>query len=190
MQTVIPSEFKRGMALLLHGAPQLLEEFHTSGTAQSKHKIHARLRNLKTGRIADRAFTDNDRVPVAEMEHRKAQFSYKRGEEYVFLDSATFEEMVLTADQLGDRRWFLIENAEYRALLLEGKLVDIVLPSQVTLQVVETASPIRGGSDSTWKPAKLDTGLEIMVPLFIAQGERVRVDTYERKYAGKETADT
>jgi elongation factor P len=188
MQTVMPSEFKRGMALLIEGAPQLLEEFHSSGTAQSKHKIHARLRNLKTGRIADRAFTENDRVPVAEMEHRKAQFSYKRGEEYVFLDSRTFEELVLTADQAGDRRWFFKENDEYRTLLLEGKLVDIALPLQVTLQVVETVPPIRGGSDSNWKPARLDTGLEIMVPLFIAQGEWVRVDTYERKYAGKETS--
>jgi elongation factor P len=177
------------MALQIEGAPQAVEEFHVSGTAQTKHKIHVRLRNLKTGRVVDRTFTDNDRVPIAEVEHRKAQFSYAKGDEYIFLDSHTFEEMVLTAEQLGDRRWFLIENDEYRALLLEGKLVDIALPTQVTLRVVETAPPVRGSSDANWKPAKLDTGLEIMVPMFIAEGEHVRVDTYERKYAGRESGE-
>ena len=76
---------------------------------------------------------------------------------------------------------------EYRALLLEGRLLDIVLPPNVTLEIVDTAPPIRGGSDATWKPAKLDTGLEIMVPLFIASGEKIHVDTATRKYAGRES---
>ena len=113
------------------------------------------------------------------------QFSYKQGETYVFLDTQTFDELNLTAEQVGDRRWFLKENEEYKALFLEGKLLDIVLPPQIPLQVVETAPPLRGGSDSAWKEAKLETGLEIMVPLFIAKGETIRVDTAGRKYAGK-----
>jgi elongation factor P len=96
---------------------------------------------------------------------------------------------VLTEAQIGERRWVLRENDEYRTWMMEGRLLDITLPSQVCLQVVETAPPIRGGSDSAWKPAKLDTGLEIMVPLFIAPGERIRVDTTNHKYAGKESAE-
>ncbi len=189
MRTILPSEFKRGMALMLDNAPHSIEEFHVSGTAQTKHKLHTRLRNLKTNRVVDRVFAENERVALAELESRRVQFSYKQGDTYAFLDAATFEELDLTEEQVGDRRFLLKADEEYRALLLDGRLLDIVLPLHVPLKVVETAPPIRGGSDSTWKEAKLETGLEIMVPLFIAKDDVVRVDTATRKYAGKETSE-
>ncbi len=187
MQTVLTSEFKRGMVLMLEGAPHSLEEFHTTGTAQTRHKLHARLRHLKTGRLLDHVFTEGERVPVADVQHRRVQFSYHDGKDFVFSDVESFDEMNIGTELLGDRRWFIKENEEYRALLLEGRLIDIVLPPTVTLEVVETDPPIRGGSDATWKPARLDTGLEIMVPLFIATGEKIRVDTTARKYSGRES---
>jgi elongation factor P len=187
MQTVLPSEFKRGMVLLLDGAPQMLEEFHVSGTAQTKHKLHGRLRHLKSGRVADRTFAENERVPVADVQHRRVQFSYPSGGDFIFSDVESFDELTLSAEQIGDRRWFIKENEEYRALLLDGRLMDIVLPPTLTLAVVETAPPVRGGSDAVWKPARLDTGLEIMVPLFIAPGEKIRVDTATRKYTGRDS---
>lgn len=189
MQTVLPSEFKRGMVLLLDGAPQVIDDFHTSGTAQTKHKLHVRLRQLKTGRFSDRQFAENERVAVADLVYRAVTFSYHQGDSYVFLDAETFEELDLNADLIGERRWFLKENDEYRAYFLEGKLLDIALPPQVSLGIVETAPPVRGGSDATWKPATLETGLEIMVPLFLGKGDRVRVDTQTRKYAGKDTSE-
>jgi len=187
MQTVLTSEFKRGMVLLLEGAPQMLEEFHTSGTAQTKHKLHARLRHLKTGRLADHTFSEGERVPVADVQHRRVQFSYHDGKDFVFSDIESFDELTLSAEQIGQRHWFIKENVEYRALLLDGRLVDIALPPAVTLEIIDTAPPVRGGSDATWKPAKLDTGLEVMVPLFIAPGERIRVDTATHKYTGRES---
>jgi len=187
MQTVLSSELKRGMVLLVEGGPHAVEEFHVSGTAQTKHKLRARLRHLKTGRLIDYTFGEAERVPVADVQHRRVQFSYHDGKDFVFSDAENFEELTLSAEQLGQRRGFIKEDVEYRALLLEGRLLDIVLPPTVTLQVVETAPPIRGGSDATWKPARLDSGLEIMVPLFIASGEKIRVDTAERKYAGRES---
>ena len=187
MQTILTSEFKRGMVLLLDGTPQMLEEFHVSGTAQTRHKLHARLRHLKTGRITDHTISEGERVPVADVQHRRVQFSYHDGKDYVFSDVETFDELNLSAEQIGERRWFIKENVEYRALLLEGRLVDIVLPPNVTLEIAETDPPIRGGSDTTWKPARLDTGLEIMVPLFIAAGEKIHVETATRKYAGRES---
>jgi len=187
MQTVLPSEFKRGMVLMFEGTPHVLEEFHVSGTAQTKHKLHARLRHLKSGRLTDHTFPEGDRVPVADVQHRRVQFSYHDGKDYVFSDVETFEELTLSPELIGERRWFIKENEEYRALLLDGRLLDILLPPSVTLTVVDTAPPIRGGSDATWKPARFDTGLEIMVPLFIAPGEKIRVDTAERKYAGRDS---
>ncbi len=185
MQTVLPTEFKRAMVLILDNAPHVLEDFHASGTAQTRHKLHARLRNLKTGRLLDRVFVENERVSVAQLQTRTVEFSYKQGDTYAFLDTQSFEELDLSAEQVGERHWFLKENEECKALFLDGKLLDIVLPPQTALQVVDTATPTRGGSDSAWKEAKLETGLQIMVPLFIAKGETIRVDTHERKYAGK-----
>jgi len=189
MQTVLPSELKKGMVLLLDGAPQIVEDMHVSGTAQTRHKLHVRLRHLRSGRLGDRTFTETERVSVAEVQHRTAQFSYQQGDRYVFLDTESFEELPLSAEQIGERRYFLKENEEYRALFLEGRLLDIALPPQVSLEIVDTAPPVRGGSDATWKPARLETGLEIMVPLFLDKGERVRVDTQTRKYAGKDTSE-
>jgi elongation factor P len=186
MQTILPAEFKRQMVLMLDGTPHVVEDFHTSGTAQTRHRLHTRLRQLKTGRIFDRVFAENERVPVAQLETRRVTYSYTRSDMHVFIDVETFDEFELSNEQFGDRRWFLKENEEYKALVLEGSLLDIVLPPQIPLKVVDTAAPIRGGSDSAWKEAKLETGLQIMVPLFIAKGETVRVDTAGKKYAGRE----
>src|ERR1017187_9306673 len=161
MQTVLLSEFKRMMVLLLKGAPHVIEGLHTSGTAQTRHKLHTRLRQLKTGHIVERMFAENERVAVAQLETRRVSYSYGRGEMQVFIDAERFDELELSNGQLGDRRWFLKENEEYKALLLDGSLLDIVLPPQVPLRVVETAPPVRGGSDAVWKEAKLETGLRI-----------------------------
>jgi len=177
------------MVLMLEGSPYVIEDMHTSGAAQARHKLHARLRHLTTGHIIDRVFADNERVAVAPLETRRVTFSYAKGDVRVFIDTETFEEIELSSSQLGERQWFLKDNEEYKALLLDGKLVEIVFPSQVPLRVVDTAPPTRGGSDSAWKEAQLETGLKIMVPLFIAKNETVRVDTATRKYAGRESAD-
>jgi elongation factor P len=186
VQTILPSEFKRMMVLMLDGSPHVIEDLHTSGTAQTRHKLHTRLRHLTTGRIIDRVFAESERVPVAPLETRRVTYSYPQGDTRVFIDAVTFDEFQLTDQQIGERRWFLKENEEYKALLLDGKLLDIVFPPQIPLKIVDTAPPSRGGSDSAWKEAKLETGLQIMVPLFIAKGETIRVDTAAKKYAGRE----
>ena len=185
MQTVLTSEFKRGMVLLLDGAPQLLEEFHVSGTAQTRHKLHARLRHLKTGRLTDHTFSEGERVPVADVQHRRVQFSYHDGKDFVFSDVESFDELTLNAEQIDERRWFIKENLNTaRCCSTGGWWTSSCHPRDPGSD--GTDPPIRGGSDTTWKPAKLDTGLEIMVPLFIAPGEKIHVDTTNRKYAGRE----
>jgi len=189
MQTVLPSEFKRLMVLMLDGSPHVIEEMHTSGTAQTRHKLHTRLRHLTTGHIIERVFAENERVPVAPLETRRASYSYSQGGMHVFIDVETYDEFELSNEQIGERRWFLKENEEYKALILDGRLLDIVFPPQIPLKVVDTAPPIRGGSDSAWKEARLETGLQIMVPLFIARGETIRVDTAAKRYAGREASE-
>ncbi len=189
MQTVLPSEFKRSMILMLDGSPHVIEDLHTSGTAQTRHKLHTRLRHLTTGRIIERIFAENERVPMAPLETRRATYSYSQGGMHVFIDVETYDEFELSTEQIGERQWFLKENEEYKALVLDGRLLDIVFPPQVPLKVVDTAAPTRGGPDGAWKEAKLETGLQTMVPLFIAKGETIRVDTATKKYVGRETTE-
>jgi elongation factor P len=188
MQTALPSEFKRQMVLLLDGSPYVVEDLHVSGTAQTRHKLHTKLRQLTTGRFIDRVFADSERVPVAQLENRRVTFSYAQADRLVFSDLENYEEYEFGAEQLAERRGFLKENEEYKALRLDGRLLDIVLPVQIALKVVDTAPPSRGGLNSSWKEARLETGLQIMVPLFITNGELVRVDTAEGKYVGRESA--
>jgi elongation factor P len=188
MKTILPSEFKRQMVLMLDGGPHVIEDLHTSGTAQTKHKLHTRLRHLTTGRLLDRVFAESERVPVAALETRRVTYSYAKGDRQVFIDAETFDEFEFSDEQLGERRWFLKENEEYKALRLDGRVLDLVLPPQMPLKVMDTAPPTHTGLNSAWKEATLETGLRIMVPLFIASGEAVRVDTVGKKYLGKETS--
>src|SRR5437868_3016716 len=141
MQTVLPSEFKRLMVLIIDGSPHVIEDMHTSGTAQTRHKLHTRLRHLTTGRLIDRVFAENERVPVAPLETRRVIYSYAQGETHIFIDAETFDEFEFSNQRLGERRWFLKEKDEYKALLLDGRLLDIVLPPQISLKVVDTAPP-------------------------------------------------
>jgi elongation factor P len=188
MQTILPSEFKRQMVLMLDGAPHVVEDMHTSGTAQTRHRLHTRLRHLTTGHVIDRVFAENEPVAVADLETRPVTYSYAQADGQVFIDAETYEEFEFSNEQLGERRCFLKENGEYKALRLDGRLLDIVLPPQISLKVVDTVPPARGGLNAEWKEAKLETGLQIMVPLFIACGEMIRVDTTGKKYLGREAS--
>lgn len=185
MTTILSTEFRRGITLMLDGVPHMIESLRTSGTAQTRHKMHVRVRNLNTNRVVERLFAENERVTVADLETRMAQLSYQQDDKFVFTDSETYDEVTMTAAQIGERRCFLKENEAYKALYLEGKLLDIEIPENVALKVIETAAPQKGGSQASYKTAKLEGGLEVMVPLFIGPGDLIRVDTAERTYICK-----
>ena len=150
--------------------------------------MHARMRNLHNGRIVEHTFPENEEVATVALEHKTVQFSFRQGTDYVFIDSATFDEIKLTAEQVGERHWFLNDHDEYRAMYVEGKFLDIQLPDHVALKVEQTAPPQRASQQSALKTATLEGGLEVMVPLFVGPGDLIRVDTGERKYICKVAA--
>ena len=186
MQTILPTEFRGGMAVIMGGVPHIIEEYRTIGTAKTRHRLHVRLRNLQTGKPMEHTFVENERVTVADVKYRNVQFSYKQGDRFVFMDGRTFEELSLTEDQVGERAAFLNEDDEYKAIFVEGQFTDITIPDNVPLRVLETAPPQRSSQQSTLKPAVLEGGLEVQVPMFISQGETIRVDTRTKKYLCKE----
>jgi hypothetical protein len=176
------------MVMMLDGFAHVIEDMRTSGTAQPDISCTpacatSRQAASLTGFLPKASACPWPRwKPAAQLMAtlRAALASsqiYRRCDEFEFSD-----------EQLGDRRWFLKENEEYKALRLDGKLLNIVLPPQISLKVMDTAPPSRTDLNSSWKEAKLETGLQIMVPLFIANGDIIRVDTAEKKYLGKDTS--
>src|SRR5512133_2005466 len=101
MQTILPSEFKRQMIVMLESGPHVIEDLHTSGTAQTRHKLHTRLRQLTTGRLIDRVFAEGERVNVAPLETRRVTYSYSRADMQVFSDVETYDEIEFSNEQLG-----------------------------------------------------------------------------------------
>src|SRR5260370_6358899 len=139
METVLPSEFKRQMVLILDGSPHVVETRHTSGTPQTTHRLPTRLRHLTTGRLIERVFAENERVAVAPLETRRVTYSYALADSQVFSDVETFDELEFSNEQLGERRGFLKENQEYKALRLDDSLLHLVLPPQIPLKLLHTA---------------------------------------------------
>jgi len=187
MQTLLPEELKPGMVLMLDNTPHRVEDSYVTGSAKTQHKTHFKVRNLTTGHVSEPILPQSVRIPVVDAQHRNIQFSYKNGDEFVFTDSRTYDEFTLSAVQLGERQGFITEEQEYRAVLLDGKIVDIVLPDHVALKVVDTTPPQRRAMTSALKTAKLQGGLEVLVPLFIGNGDVIQVDTTTRRYVGKES---
>src|ERR1700690_3757626 len=122
METILPSEFNRQMVLLLDGAPHVVEDMHPSGPAQTRHKLHTRLRHLTTGRLIDRVFAENERVVVAPLETPRVTYSYAQSDRLVFIFIVDFADFESSNEQLGERRGFLKENEEFKALRLDGRL--------------------------------------------------------------------
>jgi elongation factor P len=148
--------------------------------------IQASLRSLRTGRIVKRRFRSADSVETVSLEPRKVQFLYRDGENFHFMDLEDYNTIVIGADTVGPGARYLIETLECDAQFYEGKVVQLELPKQVKLKVVQTVPGVKGDSVSTnTKPATLETGLVIQVPLFVKVGDEVEVDTRTGEYLGR-----
>jgi elongation factor P len=126
-------------------------------------------------------------VPQATLEKMTMQHTYKEGDEFVFMDMETYEEGRLSASQIGDRVKYLKEGMEVNVVRWDEVVLEVELPNSVVLEVIETDPGVKGDTATGGtKPAKVETGATVMVPLFISQGERIRIDTREDKYLGRE----
>ena len=176
-------DIRRGMVLNMNG--QLFycldRDLNTPGNWRAI--LYLKLKNLKTGSITDERVHPDDKVDVVYLETKDYQYSYKDGDDYVFMDTETFDQVTLGGDMVGDKIQFLRENDTVKITFYDGKALDMELPQSVTLKVVETEPGIKGATASAqYKPAKLETGLTVNVPSFITEGEMIVVDTAEKKY--------
>jgi len=145
--------------------------------------VQARMRNLRTGAMIDHKFSSEDRVERAILDEHEMEYLYQDGDDYYFMNTESYEQVHLKRDTLGDAVEYLTPNLKINIDFYDGSPVGIELPQTVDLEVVETEPALKGGSVSNvMKPAKLETGLVVQVPPFVAQGDRIRVNTAEGTY--------
>jgi elongation factor P len=148
------------------------------GGGRAGAMVHAKLRNLATGAIAELRFEPKQEVDVLAVERTKMQYLYQEGGQYVFMNQASYDQTPIPADVLGPAQKYLRENEEVEIEFFEGKPLSARLPEVVELTVASTGSGVRGAT----KPATLENGVELLVPDFIKQGDKVRIETATGKY--------
>jgi elongation factor P len=145
--------------------------------------MRLKLKNMRTGAIIERTFKSGEQFRPVELVRKKKQYVYTNGDKAHFVDAETYEDMEVRKEQLGDTTRFLTENMDVDALYLDGEFLNIQLPASVQLKVAHTVPGVRGNTVSnTMKQATLETGIEIQVPLFINEGDVVKVDTRTHEY--------
>jgi elongation factor P len=145
--------------------------------------VQVKMRNFRTGTMVEHRFSSEDKVEKASLDEQEMEFLYDDGEYYYFMNTETYEQMHLLKDLLGDATNFLTPNLKVNVEFYEGKPISVELPASVDLTVVETEPSLKGATVSNvTKPAKLETGLVVQVPPFIAEGEKIRVSTSESAY--------
>jgi elongation factor P len=145
--------------------------------------VQASLRSVRTGKSSDIRFSSQQKIEVVPMMTTKMEFSYKDGDDYVFTDPETFETVTLPPELVGDAKNYLVENGVVTVTSIDDKVVAIEVPPSVVLTVTDAPEGVRGDSaNNVQKPATLETGITIQVPLFIKTGEKVKVDTRTGKY--------
>jgi len=150
--------------------------------------LQLKVRNLKTLSITQNRVKPDDKVKLAYLDTRKMQYSYREGDNFIFMDAETFDQVPLKAEFVGDKIKYLKENDEVLVTMYEGKPLDFQLPGTVELTVVDTDPGIKGATAAAQtKPATMETGLVIQVPSFINKGDVIKIETEEGKYVGRVT---
>jgi len=177
------NDFRTGLTIELDGDIYQVIEFLHVKPGKGSPFVRSKLRNLRTGAVIERTFNAGEKVPRAHLERRPSQYLYNDGSSYYFMDMENFEQLGLGRAELGDAVNYLKENMEVFILDYHGKVLGVELPNTVELQVVETTPGIRGDTATGGsKPAKLETGLVVQVPLFVEEGDVIQVDTRTGEY--------
>jgi elongation factor P len=169
---------------LLDGAVYQVIEYQHHKPGKGGAMVRTKLKNLKTGATVDRTFRPEEKFPLAEIEERKLQFLYRQGEAFHFMDASNYEQLSLPSSQLGSAPNYLTEGAFISIQFHHQEPVEVLLPIFVELQVTNSDPGIRGDTASGGsKPATLETGMVIQVPLFIEEGDILKVDTRTGSYS-------
>jgi elongation factor P len=178
------ADFRNGLVLEIDGVLWAIAYFQHVKPGKGGAFVRTKLKNVLTGAVVEKTFRAGDKVTDVRIEHRKVAYSYADGDVYYFMDAATFDLIPLAADVIGeDQLRYLKENMECEGLVHGGRVISVELPNFVELAIAETDPGVRGETSmGATKPAKLETGAVVQVPLFLEEGDVIRVDRREDKY--------
>ncbi|MFF7455809.1 elongation factor P [Kitasatospora sp. NPDC008115] len=180
------NDLKNGMVLNLDGKLWSVVEFQHVKPGKGPAFVRTKLKEVLSGKVVDKTFNAGVKVETANVDKRTMQFSYKDGENYVFMDMDTFDQLTIEPGVVGDAAKYLLEGFDALVAQHENKPLYVELPAAVELVIAETEPGVQGDrSTGGTKPATLETGAEIQVPLFVTTGEKVKVDTRDGSYLGR-----
>jgi elongation factor P len=185
---VSTNDFRKGMKIEVDEAPYAIVDFQHVKPGKGGAFVRTKLKHLRLGTVIDRTFRAEEKVPLVNFEEKRMQFLY-RDDRFHFMDLETYDQIALSEDEVGDARQFFKENTEVEVLYVDGAPIGIELPNFVDLVVVKTEPGVRGDTASGGsKPATLETGAVVSVPLFINEGDVLRVDTRTGAYISRTAA--
>jgi elongation factor P len=181
--TITTGELKKGQTILLDGEMYKIMEWSHNKQGRGSANVRLQLKNVRNGANIERTFMAGSKFEDVRLERRPVQFQYADGDEFNFMDSETYEQLSINRGILGDAPNYMREGDAVDILMFRGEPIDIDLPTSVVLQVEQTEPGLQGDrSTAGTKPATLETGLVVQVPLFVNTGDRVKVDTRDGKY--------
>jgi elongation factor P len=182
----LANDLRKGMAIRYNGNPAIVLEVQHRTPGNLRAFVQAIIRYINTGKSADVRFSSTEKVDLVDVNRQQLEFSYNDPQGYHFIDPDTYDTITLQSDLVAEAKDYLVENLEVEVLSIEGRPAQVELPSSVTLKVTESAQGVRGDSaNNVQKPATLQTGKVIQVPLFIKEGELIKVDTRTGAYLGR-----
>ena len=177
------SDFRKGLKIELEGRPFLIVDFLHVKPGKGGAFIRTRLKNMETGQVLEKTFRSGEKVERPDLVEREMQYLYQGSEGYCFMDNNNYEQFFIDEEHLGDSKNFLKENVDVKMLFFNNKPIGIELPIFVELEITQTDPGVRGDTATgATKPATLETGVVIQVPLFINEGDRVKIDTRTGDY--------
>jgi elongation factor P len=181
------NDFRTGTTIELDGSVWRVVEFLHVKPGKGSAFVRSKLKNVKNGSVVEKTFRAGETVPQATLEKSTMQHTYKDGDEYVFMDMESYEEARLKGDEIGPGVKYLKEEMEVNVITWKNQVLEVELPNSVILEVTQTDPGVKGDTATGGtKPAIVETGAQVMVPLFISIGERIKVDTRSDTYLGRE----
>ena len=183
-QVAFTNEFRKGLKVLLdNDEPFTIVEFQHVKPGKGGAFVRTRLKSLVTGNVLDRTFKSGDKVEVPEMEEKEMQYMYKEGVNYYFMDVNTYDQLFVEEENLGDAKNYFKEGLTINVSFYKGKAIGVDLPNFVDMKVTKTEPGMKGDTaQNATKPAELESGYVIQVPLFLEEGDMVKIDTRSGEY--------
>ncbi|WP_169976608.1 elongation factor P [Tautonia rosea] len=177
------TDIRRGMVIIMDGTNYVVHDFYHHTPGNLRAMVQAKLKNMQTGSIIDKRFRSVDQIEVPFVESKEYEYLYSSGDEHVFMDTSTFDQLTFSPDMIGDSMQYLLPNTKVSVRYVDEKPVSIELPDTVEHTITDTPPSIKGATATNqYKEATTETGLKISVPPFIGPGEKVRIDTRDGKY--------